>query len=117
MRTKKTWIHLMITAGACDPSKEDRRVTQAYSAEYIDKYEVIDIAWAINPGLLDADQEKQYAEYKKARNMFAREMRKDGWEIECSSYVNIWDQQIFKLEGKRPMHTTPISPAQEALSI
>jgi hypothetical protein len=113
MTTKQDWIDKMIAAGACDPSKGDHRVNTAYAGSYLEKFEIIDMAWALKLDdyfkMTDETEkeefEKKYDDFSKTRNRFAREMRKDGWTIKCSSYTNVWDQKIFKLEGERPIQT------------
>lgn len=102
MKTKQEWIAEMISAGAIDPEKSDGRVTHVYSGQFMEKNEAIEVSWVIKSKMPDDTFEKAESKYSKARNKFARLMRKDGWTIECKSYWNMFDQYIIKLEGYRP---------------
>ena len=109
MTSKQEWLDKMIAAGACEPTKGNHRVNTADPGSDLEKFEVINMAWAIKfddfklRNASDEEYEAKYAEFSKTRNRFAREMKKDGWTISCSSYTNVWNQKVFKLEGERPI--------------
>lgn len=100
MSTKQEWISKMIEQGAIDPASNDGKVTTCYPGEYLEKFEVVEIAWAFKYS--DEDSENKNKEFSKIRNRFARQMRKDGWTVECESYDSMWDERVIKLSGERP---------------
>jgi len=116
MPTKREWIDAMVIEGASDPEKEDKKYSCAYPSSYLKENEVIDIAWAYSITHHCNELDKMHGKYSKIRNRYAREMRKDGWTIRCSSYVNMWDQQVFKIEGERRkeqiLQQSLVSPAE-----
>ncbi len=106
MTTKDEWIKEMIKAGAIDPNKVSSKVSTVYADTYLEQFEFIDIAWVISGKEPIETQEQLIKENMRTRNKFARNMRKDNWEVACASSWNPWDNFVIQLSAHRPHQKT-----------
>lgn len=101
MPSKNEWTTNMVAEGARDPDKTDPMHVTVYGETYSNANETIESMWVITDISKNDKYDELHAGYSKARNKFARLLRKDGWEVKCSTQINMWNQEIIALDGVR----------------